>query len=69
MSRYFYIISIFWNVGPTPHNGTYSGVTDVAEGETPETVYQALFRMACEQHGAPPARTGVRYYYLVRNEL
>lgn len=69
MTKYFYVVSIFWAVGSVPHNGTYSGVADVAEGETQETVYRALFAIACEQHGAPPERTGVRHYYLVRNEL
>lgn len=69
MSKYFFVISIFWNVGPVPHNGTYTGVSSVAEGETQETVYQALFAMACKQHGAPPEHTGVRHYHLARNEL
>jgi hypothetical protein len=69
VTKYFYVISIMWSVGATPHNATVSGVVDVAEGVTQETVFKSLFADACEKYGAPPDRSAVRHYQLVRNEL
>jgi hypothetical protein len=69
VTKYFYVISIMWNVGTTPHNGTVSGVADVADGETQETAFKSLFADACKKYGAPPDRSAVRHYQLVRNEL
>jgi hypothetical protein len=69
MSKYFYVISIMWSVGTTPHNATHSGVAEVGNGETQEAVFQRLFAITCDAYGAPADRCGLRHYQLVRNEL
>lgn len=69
MKKYFYILTIQWSAGGVPNSGTCTGVADVHEGESQETLFQALFRSACEKFGAPKAASSVISYYLARNDL
>lgn len=69
MKQYFYIITLRWAEADRNHVGTSTGVADVYDGETQETVYKTLFAKACADHGAPTARSSVTHYYLARNEL
>jgi len=69
VNKYFYIVSITWSRNGTPHHGVLTGVADVGDNETQETVFSYLIADACERYGVPAGAYVLNYYSLVRNEL
>jgi hypothetical protein len=67
--KYFYIISITWNVHDTPHHGLHSGVVTVEGEATQDFLFQHLLAGVCEVYDVLREEILLNHYYLARDEL